>query len=212
MFVSAVIPAYNEEHTIADIVTVLKMVPEIKEIIVVSDGSCDNTPYEARRAGARVIELAENMGKGGAMMIGANSAKYGIILFLDADLVGLTTNHVKSLIYPIILNEAEMTIGIFEGGRFATDLAQMVAPYLSGQRALRKELLTKMNNLEASRFGVEVALTWYAEKHHVRVQEIDLAGMTHVMKEEKLGLAKGLAARMKMYWEIAKVVKKNIHH
>ncbi|MDD4752839.1 MAG: glycosyltransferase [Desulfitobacteriaceae bacterium] len=212
MSISAVIPAYNEEHTIADIVTVLTMVPEIKEIIVVSDGSCDNTPDEARRAGARVFELAQNMGKGGAMMIGANVARYDIILFLDADLVGLTTNHVRSLIYPIIFNEAEMTIGIFEGGRFATDLAQMVAPYLSGQRALRRELLTEMNNLEASRFGVEVALTWYAEKHHVRVKEIELSGMTHVMKEEKLGLARGLAARMKMYWEIAKVVKRNIHH
>jgi glycosyltransferase involved in cell wall biosynthesis len=212
MTISAVIPAYNEEHTIADIVTVLTMVPEVEEIIVVSDGSTDQTPDVARQAGAQVIELSHNLGKGGAMMIGAESTKNDIILFLDADLIGLTTDHVRSLIYPVMTGEAEMTIGIFEGGRFATDLAQTVAPYLSGQRALRKGLFHKMDNLEVSRFGVEVALTWYAEKHHIRTKEVELIGMTHIMKEEKLGLAKGLAARMKMYWEIAKVVKKNIHH
>ena len=129
-----------------------------------------------------------------------------ILFFLDADLIGLTPEHVKSLIDPVLRREVEMSIGIFEKGRLATDLAQLVAPYLSGQRALRKELLKAIDDIEDSRFGVEVALTKYAHDRGIKVKEVELLGMTHIMKEEKMGLTKGLAARMKMYWEIAKTV------
>jgi len=209
MSVSAVIPAYNEESTIGEIVRVLAMVPKISQIIVVSDGSTDATADAARMAGADVIELKENMGKGGAMAVGVNACRFDTVLFLDADLIGLTPKHVEDLIDPVIAGETAMTIGIFEKGRLTTDLAQFVAPYLSGQRCLKKELFARMDDLEASRFGVEAALTKYAEEQHISTKEVELAGMSHIMKEEKLGLAKGLAARMKMYWEIAKVVKKN---
>ncbi|MGI6713420.1 MAG: glycosyltransferase family 2 protein [Bacillota bacterium] len=207
MSVSAVIPAFNEENTVGGIVSVLTTVPEISEIIVVSDGSTDATSEVARRAGAHVIELQKNLGKGGAMKVGINACRFDIVLFLDADLIGLTTDHVKSLIYPVISRQAAVTIGIFGKGRLATDLAQFLAPYLSGQRCVRKELLTQIDCLEATRFGVEVALTKYVKEHNIDTMEIDLAGMSHVMKEEKMGFAKGLAARMKMYWEIAKMVK-----
>ncbi|MEL7566365.1 MAG: glycosyltransferase family 2 protein [Dehalobacterium sp.] len=204
--ITAVIPAYNEESTIGEIVTVLSKIKEIEKIIVVSDGSEDATAEEAEKAGAQVIELAENIGKGGAMMAGVERAQSDIILFLDADLIGLTPAHVKSMIDPVISDEVEMSIGIFEKGRLATDLAQVVAPYLSGQRALRKELLKALGDIEDCGFGVEVALTKYAHDHHIKMKEVDLFGMTHIMKEEKMGLTKGLAARMKMYWEIAKMV------
>lgn len=211
MYVSAVIPAYNEEGTIGDIVAVLSQVKEISEIIVVSDGSTDATAEVARRSGANVIELAQNMGKGGAMMIGAKASMSDYVLFLDADLIGLTHQHVQELIRPVISGDAEMTIGIFERGRLATDLAQVVAPYLSGQRGVKKDLLEHLDGLEDSRFGVEVVLTKFAEENQVRIKEVELSGMSHLMKEEKLGLARGLASRMKMYWEIAKVVRKSFH-
>lgn len=206
MAVTAVIPAYNEEFTVGEIVKVLTTIEEIKEIIVVSDGSEDGTAQVAREAGAQVIELPENMGKGGAMKSGVEAAGFDIILFLDADLIGLTGDHVKSLIEPVLNGEAEMTIGIFEKGRLATDLAQVVAPYLSGQRAVRKELMKAIEDIEDTGFGVEVALTKYAHDHHIKTKEVELLNMTHIMKEEKLGLTKGLAARMKMYWEIARTL------
>lgn len=211
MSVSVVIPALNEESTIGEVVSVLTHISDIKEIIVVSDGSTDHTADVARENGARVIELNENIGKGGAMMVGVEEIESDVVLFLDADLIGLTPSHVEELITPVISDDVEMTIGIFENGRFATDLAQFVAPYLSGQRALRVQLLQNMSDLEISRFGIEVALTKYVAEHKMRIKEIELKGMSHVMKEEKLGLAKGLAARMKMYWEIAKVIKRGFH-
>lgn len=207
MKVVTIIPAYNEEKTIGNIIEVLKKVDSIDEIYVVSDGSTDNTVEVAYNSGANVIELTKNRGKGGAMKAGLEKTKSEVILFLDADLIGLTPEHVYDLINPVINGQSQMTIGIFAKGRLATDLAQKVAPYLSGQRAVTRKLLENLPDIDILRFGVEVALTKYVEERQVRIQEVLLNDMTHIMKEEKLGLFKGLAARMKMYWEIVTCLK-----
>lgn len=206
MNVTAIIPAYNEELTIASVVNCLKKVDKIQKIIVVSDGSTDNTAAIARECGADVIELEENVGKGGAIKAGVNECGTEIILFLDADLIGLTEKHVLDLIQPVLDDEADMTIGIFRNGRMVTDLAQKVTPHLSGQRAIRKFIIDKIPNIDITRYGVEVALTRYVEKFSIRVREVDLPDMTHVTKEEKLGLVRGVQARLKMYWDIVKVL------
>lgn len=204
MKVSAIIPAYNEEKTIANVINTLENISLIDEIIVVSDGSTDKTAIVAEAAGAKIIRLEHNIGKGGAMMVGVHESQHDIILFLDADLLGLTTEHVNQMIDPVINNQADMVIGIFEQGRMATDLAQFVAPFLSGQRVIKKTILDSIEKLEITRFGVEVALTRYARENGLRVKEVFLHELSHVMKEEKLGVLKGFRARMKMYWEIAK--------
>ncbi len=206
MNVTAVIPAYNEEQTIADVVKCVKSIDKIQKVIVVSDGSTDSTAEIARECGADVIELDENVGKGGAIRAGINECGTEIILFLDADLIGLTEKHVLDLIEPVIDNKTDMTIGIFKNGRMVTDLAQKVAPYLSGQRAIKKSIIDKIPNIDITRYGVEVALTKYVDKFNVRVQEVDLSDMTHVTKEEKLGIIRGVHARLKMYWDIVKIL------
>ena len=205
---AVIIPAYNEEKTIGSIIAAVKEVPFIEEIIVVSDGSVDRTAEVARENGVRVIALRENQGKGGAMMVGLNSTDADVLLFLDADLIGLKPGHIVDLLLPVMEGRAEMTVGIFEHGRLATDLAQFLAPYLSGQRAVKKDLFKHLSNLEVTRFGIEVALTRFAKSAGISVVEVELRDMTHVMKEEKLGLVRGFLARIRMYWEIAKCVGK----
>ncbi len=204
MKVAAVIPAFNEEETIGPVLDTVTSLKDIAEIIVVNDGSTDRTGEVARRHGARVHDLLTNQGKGAAMQAGADSTQADVILFLDADLIGLSAHHVRTLLRPVVDGEADMSIGVFEGGRVATDLAQVVAPYLSGQRAVRRALLSAISDLEVSRFGVEIALTRYAKRTGSRVVEVELSDLTHRMKEEKLGLVRGFAARMRMYWEIVK--------
>lgn len=206
MSVTAIIPAYNEELTIAGVVNCLKRVDKIQKIIVVSDGSVDRTAEIARECGADVIELEENVGKGGAIKAGVNECDTEIILFLDADLIGLTEKHVGDLVDPVLENKADMTVGIFRNGRMVTDLAQKVTPYLSGQRAIRKSIIDRIPNIDITRYGVEVALTRHVERLSIRVLEVELPDMTHVTKEEKLGLIKGVQARLKMYWDIVKVL------
>jgi glycosyltransferase involved in cell wall biosynthesis len=205
MCITAIIPAYNEGQTIGNVLDCLIKIEKVTQIIVVSDGSTDDTAEVASTYDVELINLSENVGKGGAMKAGIERCCNDNILFLDADLIGLRSQHVNDLIMPVINNEADMTIGIFKNGRMVTDLAQKVTPYLSGQRAIKKILLDKIPNIDISRYGVEVALTKFADKNSVRIKEVYLEDMTHVTKEEKLGLIKGMHARFKMYWDIVKV-------
>ena len=202
--VAVIIPAYNEEKTLGDVIRVVKTVPVVDEIIVISDGSTDKTAEVARASGALCIELDQNVGKGGAMKAGIDRADADIFVFLDADLIGLQAQHVIDLVDPVLNGGADMTIGIFDKGRMATDWAQVVAPYLSGQRAVKREILLAVSGLDIARYGVEMALTRHIREHPIRVQEVIMCNLTHLMKEEKLGLLRGFLARMKMYWEIVR--------
>lgn len=202
----AVIPAYNEEKTIGGVLSVLVRIREIDEIIVVNDGSTDQTAAVATQYRVTLVDLQQNLGKGGAIQAGLNQGRADIVLFLDADLIGLSPAHVKKLLVPVISGQADMSVGLFERGRVATDLAQKVAPYLSGQRAVRRDVLEMVDDLAISRFGVEMAITQLVEAKNLSVREVYLQDLTHVTKEEKLGVMRGFAARMKMYWEIIRFI------
>lgn len=206
--VTVVIPAYNEEKTIGEVISVVKKVDLVDYIIVVSDGSCDSTAEIAKSFNVDVVELAENLGKGGALKRGVDKSSSDTIIFLDADLVGLRPEHIKSLLIPVLREEVDMTIGIFDNGRSITDLAQRVTPYLSGQRAVKKYIIDNILDFDSCRYGVEVAITKYALNNNIRTKEVVLDNLTHIMKEEKLGVVKGFAQRLKMYWDIAKIISK----
>lgn len=208
--VAAIIPAYNEEETVGKVIDTVRRVPEVDEIIVISDGSTDATAEVARRHGATVIALEHNLGKGGAMKVGLDRADADVFIFLDADLVGLEPAHVSALLAPVLSGEAGMSIGLFDGGRVATDLAQVVAPYLSGQRAVHRDVLLGVSGLEMARFGVEMALTRHIKEHHIPVAHVTLPNLTHRTKEEKLGILRGFLARLKMYWEILRFTQGEI--
>lgn len=202
MKITCVIPAYNEEKTIENIIRCVKNVDLINDIIVISDGSVDETANISRSLDVRTIEFKANKGKGAALVTGVENSEGDILVFLDADLIGLNEKHIESLLLPVIRDETDMTIGLFKNGRFVTDIAQKVAPYLSGQRALKRNIIQDIDKLDMTRYGIEVAITKLAERKHYRFSTIKLEDLTHIMKEEKLGLGKGFTERMKMYWQI----------
>lgn len=208
MTVAAIIPAYNEEKTIGNVLKVLVNMDTVDEIIVVSDGSYDKTTDIARRFNVHIIELDRNRGKSYAVLTGVMSTKANIILMLDADLIGLKEEHICSLLNPILNKEADMTIGIFKKGRGATDLAQKIAPYLSGQRAIARSVFEKLKNYKVKDYGIEMALKLMADREKIKVKEVFLNDLTHVMKEEKRGFLIGLISRIKMYLDILYCVVK----
>jgi len=212
MSVTAIIPAYNEEKTIGNVLDVVSESPLINEIIVVSDGSWDNTVNIAKAYGIKVIELKNNIGKGGAIKAGLVECNSDIVLLLDADLIGLKKNHIYDLIYPIIYENIDMTIGIFKNGRPITDIAQKIAPNLSGQRAVKKWILDEIEDMDFVRYGIEVSLTIHVNKRSYKVKEIYLEDMTHLTKEEKFGLVHGFSSRIRMYRDIIKVLSKYEKH
>ncbi|NLO81911.1 MAG: glycosyltransferase family 2 protein [Clostridiales bacterium] len=209
MSIAVIIPAYNEENSIGYVLDAVSQVKQtydiLTDIVVVSDGSTDRTAEIAWSYGVRVIELPQNMGKSHAMKAGLDNTTAPIILFLDADLIGLKTGHILNLVAPVYNDLADMTLGIFYAGRGMTALAQRLAPFLTGQRTVKRWILESLNHEDWSAgYGIEVALSYYARKYKLRVVEVPLYNVTHIIKEEKLGLTRGMAARMKMYWEIAR--------
>jgi glycosyltransferase involved in cell wall biosynthesis len=86
--VLVVMPAWNEEHSVAATVTELRAAHPGYDVLVVDDGSADRTAAEARRAGALVCSLPFNLGVGGAMRAGYRYALrhgYGVAVQVDAD-------------------------------------------------------------------------------------------------------------------------------
>lgn len=205
--VSAVIPAYNEAERIAAVLQPITKVPMIRQVIVVDDGSTDETAAVAQTFGVKVISLPVNQGKAAALDAGVRHARYETLLFLDADLVGLRPDHIQRMLDVYFTNEYDMVVGVFRRGRLNTDFAQVVAPYLSGQRVLRKALWKRLRSrVRGLDFGVEIALTKLALKEGWVQGTVELDGVTHVMKEEKRGLSKGLVSRLKMYSDYVRSV------
>lgn len=200
MEATVLIPAYNEEATIAQVV---KVAQEAElPVVVADDGSKDRTALVAEEAGAQVVRLSHNRGKGGAIAEGLKRVKTPFVLLLDADLLGLAPHHLQSLLAPVVKGRAEMAVGVFQGGRLSTDLAMRLTPFLSGQRALRTEDLKGVPGLEGARYDLELLLTRHAKRQGWRVLYLPLPGVSQVMKEEKRGLIPGLLHRLRMYREI----------
>jgi len=104
--VTAVIPAYNEANHIGSLLDVLSQVRTLTHIIVVDDGSTDDTPdvvrsFCKRDARIQLVCLSDNQGKGGAVLAGAQVSKNDLIVFLDAGLIELHPENVLALIEPV---------------------------------------------------------------------------------------------------------------
>ncbi len=207
MKISVIIPAYNEEATIAEVIKTVKQVPIINSIIVVSDGSTDRTVEIANSLKVNVFEMKKNIGKGGAIKKGFEKTDSEILLFLDADLIGLNTQHVYSLVDPIIKDLSDMTVGIFSKGRLLTDLSQMIMPFLSGQRAMKREIIDLIHDLDLLKYGLEMAINKVVKKHDYRVTKVKLTNLTQLLKEEKYGIVEGAKQRLQMYLDIVKQLR-----
>lgn len=83
--ISFIIPAYNEAGSVAEIVESVKKLPLDGEIIVIDDGSTDQTAKQAEAAGAKVISHQVNRGYGASIKTGINTASHKILAFIDAD-------------------------------------------------------------------------------------------------------------------------------
>ncbi len=207
------IPAHNEARRIKNVLEPLLQVGTLDQIIVVDDASSDGTAevvqaFKQHEPRLKIVRLPEKLGKAGAMTAGAGYSVQDLVVFLDADLVGLRPEHVKSLIDPVRRGEADMTLGLFIGMRYHTDWSHRLTPFLSGQRCLRWSLFKKAPELSTAEGGAEVALSLYAHRHGYRVQRVSWPGVTHAIKLEKEGVLHGLRGYITMYAEILRYLLK----
>ena len=201
--VAAVIPAFNEAGRIGAVLHALTHTPEVQEVVVVDDGSTDDTFAVADAVeGVRVIRLPQNKGKGGAMREGAERTDADVLIFFDADLVGLTPDKVRALLAPVCTGEADMAMGLFKGGRWATDIAQYFSPGITGQRAIKRDVFLSIPGLDTVGYGIELAITYFVRHQGYTRKDVTLPAVTHPMKEEKLGFLPGALSRSVMYWQM----------
>lgn len=206
--ISVVICAYNEAKNIGRVLKVLSKISWIDEIVVVDDCSIDDTSLEAKKySKVEVITLSKNQGKGGALAEGINAAKNELLIFLDADLIGLTEKHLKQMLAPVIFTkEAKMTLGVFGKGEItATNIANRIIPGISGQRVVEKKNLPVAGTFKNKRYGVDIFLTRHLPEEEIIVVELD--GLSQVTKEDKEKFFDALKSRMKMYKDIYATLK-----
>lgn len=209
MKITALIPAHNESLRIGDTVRATLALEGVTSCVVIDDASEDDTAQVAEDAGAKVLRLYSNVGKGAALQFGATrSEDADVVLLLDGDL-GSTASEAAKLLAPVVAGTADMAIARFPrpagkaGFGLVMDVARRAiartgtgfdaqAP-LSGQRAITRACLDATLPFGAG-YGAEVVLTVRALRAGYRLVEVptemahaatgrDLAGFTHRGKQ-----------------------------
>ncbi|MCU1496928.1 MAG: hypothetical protein JWM47_881 [Acidimicrobiales bacterium] len=185
--VVAIVPAFDRADSVAATVRALAAIESVARVVVVDDGSADDTSEAARRAGAEVLRLPVNRGKGAAVKAGiAATPEADVYLFIDADLAD-TAATAAALLEPVLAGAADLTVGVLPPaagrGGFGTVRtfaargilracgARVRAP-LSGQRAVRADLVRELASAE--RFGLEVAMTIDVVRAGGRLVELEV--------------------------------------
>ena len=191
--VTAIVCAYNEQNTIYQVVKTLSNNSIVDKVIVVNDGSTDNTSlvldYFKSDLNIKIINLDVNQGKGNAITIGIKKASEGILLFIDADLINLNHNHISMLVNPILNEQIDMTIGYPPFFRLRSKTAMNYLKWLSGERAVwKKDVIHLLPQIKNSGYGIETIINHHYRKKHVQI--FALTGLHHVLKDEKYSLVK----------------------
>jgi len=197
--VATIVPVFNEEATLAAVLDALRTIPCLEEILVVSDGSTDATVEIARAAGVKAIHLKTNQGKATAMAAGLAHTTAPIVLFVDGDILHLTSRDIESLIEPVLSGRFAMSIGGCHRGPTLDAIYTRYGPRLSGIRCLRREVFEAIPERFLDGFCIETALNWACGRLGWPAKTLILHGLEHIVKERKRGLVAGTASRLWMF-------------
>ena len=199
--VSAVVPAHNEAPRIRAVLEALSKAPSIAEIIVIDDGSTDDTWAQAENF-PKVVRLRneQNKGKAACMDLGVQRARHDVIFFCDADLVGFKPEHAEAIIAPVVDGAYDMFIGM--RGNFM-QRGVKIWGLNSGERALRKNIWQATPDFYKHRFRIEAGLNYYVKEHTKRGFGWKQFDYSQPVKELKYGLLRGTLLRWWMNVDVA---------
>ncbi|MCX5852599.1 MAG: glycosyltransferase family 2 protein [Deltaproteobacteria bacterium] len=192
MKLSVIIPTYNEAKTLPAILRQVIAVPVDKEIIIVDDGSGDQTPsvldMYKDNVDITILRHQRNMGKGRAIRSAINHVTGDIVIIQDADLEYDPSDYVK-LIRPIEEGEAETVYGVRTGSRHSYlryylggKMLSILASFLFGQwlkdistcyKVFKAELIHSIP-FECSRFDFDFEITAKILKRGIRIKEVPI--------------------------------------
>ena len=216
--VSIVIPVFNEERTIKEIVAAVRAVGVHKEIVIVNDCSTDNTARSLEEIHAefpeiRVIHHERNQGKGAALRTGFAAATCDIVAIQDADLE-YDPRDLRKVIEPILAGRADVVYGSrFAGGeshrvlffwhylgnRFLTFASNMftnlnLTDMETCYKVFRREVIQKVR-IREDRFGFEPEITAKVARMRCRIYEVGISYSGRTYEEgKKIGWKDGVRA------------------
>ncbi len=202
MKIAAIVPAYNEANTLGAVLSVLNASPSLNEVIIVDDGSTDATARVAEEAGARVIRVSKNLGKGNAMREGVLATDAEIVVFFDADLRGLIASHIETLLAPVRSGERSMNVGLRDRGSFVTAMTANL-PIIGGERAMKRTVFERVPKRFLQGFMVESALNYRCRADGLSYGAVVLQGLSIKRKYEKVGWLRAIPQYVRMFARVA---------
>ena len=202
MRVSFLIPAFNEEATIGEVLDRIAMLGLDAQVVVVDDGSSDRTAEIAEEHGATVIRQA-NAGKGAAIRAAIGAIDGDIAVIQDADME-YDPAEVPELIEPIVRGVADVVYGSrlrggkaqraylfwhLVGTRFLSLLTSLLynttlSDMETGYKAFRVDVLRSLD-LRENRFGIEPEITAKICKRRLRIYELPISYYGRTFAEGK---------------------------
>ena len=198
--ISCIIAAYNEGPRIGDVLLAVVNHELIYEVIVIDDGSEDDT-VEVVQSFTQVRLISQkNQGKSAAIAHGVEVSSGDFLLFIDADLCGLTRENVLELIYPVLHGEANAAISLRN-----YPLWRMIGiDPLGGERLLPRALITDALGylVKLHSFGLEVFINSLLITHKVPIAIVSWKNVESPFKSSKYGFWAGLKKDYRMIGDI----------
>jgi hypothetical protein len=204
--ISCIICAYNEAPRIAAVLRVAGEHPLLHEIIVVDDGSTDETAAIVKQfSSVRLISGKTNRGKSFAVATGVAAAEGELLMLLDDDLSGLAAEHISALATPVLSGQAAVSISLRRNSLLI--FRAIGLDFVSGERVVRKVLLSEVLEevRDLPRFGIEVFMNRriIAQRRSIAVTRWPRVSQSR--KAEKLGFWKGIRAEWRMIVDLLDV-------
>jgi glycosyltransferase involved in cell wall biosynthesis len=190
----AIIPAYNEEATIGTVI--LKTKIYVNDVLVIDDGSTDDTGTIAEMAGAKVVRIPRNSGKANAILTGFKTISgkgYDAAIMIDSDMQH-DPDEIPRLLAPIVDDSADLIIGsrylnnskdipnYRKAGQTILNITTAIGSKVSitdsqsGFRALNKKAIESMN-FDSTGYNIESdMITYFAEKG-LRIKEVPITAI-----------------------------------
>jgi glycosyltransferase involved in cell wall biosynthesis len=197
--ISCIICTYNESGRIKEIIRAVENHPDLLEVIVVNDGSSDDTlTHLAGYPDIRLITYAKNRGKTYALTRGITASTGDIIMLLDADLSGITPADISELAAPVLEKRAHASISLRRNSLWIYRLIGL--DFVSGERVLPRSLLadavTTMETLP--RWGGEAFINQLIIKNRLKIAVVRWNNVYNVRKYAKVGALRGIIEECRM--------------
>lgn len=204
--ISCIIPVYNEGPRVLNVIKAVHDSGVVDEIIVVDDGSKDNTAqlvseFVTGLQGINFITYHPNRGKSHAVKVGFEAATNDYVMMIDSDLIGLNRDCLNALAEPVRNGQADVTISMRDNSLGIYKALGL--DFISGERVFKKDLIPDLSVLDKlTGFGLESYMNQIIIEKKLRIKVVMWKGVISPRKSVKAGWWVGMIGDIKMSLEI----------